>query len=64
METAQVPVDVLPATLPIVASLVFLVPLRWRAPRAAPMEAIRVDRDRGFHEGGADPRGEGAALGY
>ncbi len=25
---------------------------------------IRVDRDQGFFEGGADPRGDGAALGY
>ena len=25
---------------------------------------IRVDREQGFHEGGADPRGDGAALGY
>jgi lactate permease len=40
METAQVPVDVLHwllAILSIVALLVFLVPLRWRAPEAAPM---------------------------
>jgi lactate permease len=40
MEMAQVPVDVLHwvlAILPIVALLVFLVPLRWRAPEAAPM---------------------------
>lgn len=40
METAQVPVDVphwVLAVLPIVALLVFLVPLRWRAPEAAPM---------------------------
>src|SRR5262245_62485088 len=38
--TAQVPVDVLHwalAILPIVALLVFLVPLRWRAPEAGPM---------------------------
>ena len=37
---AQVPVDVphwVLAILPIVALLVFLVPLRWRAPEAAPM---------------------------
>lgn len=27
-------------------------------------QAIRVDRDQGFYEGGADPRGDGAALGY
>ncbi len=26
--------------------------------------AIRVDRQQGFYEGGADPRGDGAALGY
>ena len=26
--------------------------------------AIRIDRERGFYEGGADPRGDGAALGY
>jgi gamma-glutamyltranspeptidase/glutathione hydrolase len=26
--------------------------------------AIRVDREAGFFEGGADPRGDGAALGY
>jgi oxamate amidohydrolase len=26
--------------------------------------AIRVDRGHGFYEGGADPRGDGAALGY
>src|ERR671917_2595204 len=40
MEMVQVPVDVLHwllAILPIVALLVFLVPLRWRAPEAAPM---------------------------
>src|SRR5690349_15656142 len=38
--TAQVPVDLLHwvlATLPIIALLVFLVPLRWRAPEAGPM---------------------------
>ncbi|GAA1605819.1 gamma-glutamyltransferase [Kribbella karoonensis] len=27
-------------------------------------QAIRVDREEGFYEGGADPRGDGAALGY
>lgn len=27
-------------------------------------QAIRVDREHGFLEGGADPRGDGAALGY
>src|SRR5262245_6558863 len=40
MESAQVPVDLLHwvlATLSIVALLVFLVPLRWRAPEAGPM---------------------------
>src|SRR5215813_4433027 len=40
METAQVPVDLLHwvlAILPVVALLVFLVPLRWRAPEAGPM---------------------------
>jgi gamma-glutamyltranspeptidase/glutathione hydrolase len=26
--------------------------------------AIRVDREQGLLEGGADPRGDGAALGY
>jgi gamma-glutamyltranspeptidase len=26
--------------------------------------AIRVDRENGFFEGGADSRGDGAALGY
>src|SRR5262245_91819 len=38
--TAQVPVDLLHwvlAVLPIVALLVFLVPLRWRAPEAGPV---------------------------
>ena len=25
---------------------------------------IRIDREQGFYEGGADPRGDGAALGY
>ena len=40
METAEVPVGILHwllAILSIVALLVFLVPLRWRAPEAAPM---------------------------
>src|SRR5262245_34191031 len=40
MQAAQVPVDLLHwllAILPIVALLVFLVPLRWRAPEAGPM---------------------------
>jgi lactate permease len=40
MQTVQVPVDLLHwilATLSIVALLIFLVPLRWRAPEAAPM---------------------------
>src|SRR5215468_8791741 len=40
MATTQVPVDLLHwvlAVLPIVALLVFLVPLRWRAPEAGPM---------------------------
>src|ERR1700745_50474 len=40
MQTAQGPVDLLHwvlAILPIVALLVFLVPLRWRAPEAGPM---------------------------
>lgn len=27
-------------------------------------QAIRVDREQGCYEGGADPRGDGAALGY
>jgi gamma-glutamyltranspeptidase/glutathione hydrolase len=27
-------------------------------------QAIRVDGEHGFYEGGADPRGDGAALGY
>ncbi|WP_412535149.1 gamma-glutamyltransferase [Mesorhizobium sp. BAC0120] len=27
-------------------------------------QAIRVNREQGFYEGGADPRGDGAALGY
>lgn len=40
METAQVPVDLLHwvlAILPVAALLIFLVPLRWRAPEAGPM---------------------------
>jgi lactate permease len=40
MPTTQVPVDLLHwilAVLPIVALLVFLVPLKWRAPEAGPM---------------------------
>jgi lactate permease len=40
MEAAQVPVDLLHwvlAILPIIALLIFLVPLRWRAPEAGPM---------------------------
>lgn len=40
MQTVQVPVDVLHwilAVLSIVALLIFLVPLRWRAPEAAPV---------------------------
>src|SRR5215472_17222876 len=40
MQATPVPVDVLHwilAVLSIVALLVFLVPLRWRAPEAAPM---------------------------
>src|SRR5215468_2982973 len=40
MEAAKVPVDLLHwvlAILPVVALLVFLVPLRWRAPEAGPM---------------------------
>src|SRR5690348_11479745 len=40
MEAATVPVDLwhwVLAILPIVALLVFLVPLRWRAPEAGPM---------------------------
>jgi lactate permease len=40
MEAARIPVDLLHwllAILPIVALLVFLVPLRWRAPEAGPM---------------------------
>src|SRR5689334_5782991 len=40
MQAVQVPVDLLHwilATLSIVALLIFLVPLRWRAPEAAPM---------------------------
>jgi gamma-glutamyltranspeptidase/glutathione hydrolase len=27
-------------------------------------QAIRIDREHGFLEGGADPRGDGAALGF
>jgi gamma-glutamyltranspeptidase/glutathione hydrolase len=27
-------------------------------------QAIRIDRHSGFLEGGADPRGDGAAMGY
>ena len=27
-------------------------------------QAIRIDRERGFLEGGADPRGDGLALGF
>ena len=27
-------------------------------------QAIRIDRERGYYEAGADPRGDGAALGY
>ena len=40
MQAAQVPVDLLHwilATLSIVALLIFLLPLRWRAPEAGPM---------------------------
>jgi len=40
MSNVQVPVDVLHwflAILPIIALLIFLVPLRWRAPEAGPM---------------------------
>jgi lactate permease len=40
MQAAQVPVDLLhwiSATLSIVALLIFLLPLRWRAPEAGPM---------------------------
>jgi lactate permease len=40
MQAAQVPVDVphwILAVLPIVVLLIFLVPLRWRAPEAGPM---------------------------
>ncbi len=40
MSSAQVPVDLLHwilAIMPIVALLVFLVPLKWRAPEAGPM---------------------------
>ena len=45
LSTPQVPVDVLHwvlAILPIVVLLVFLVPLRWRAPEAAPMAMFTV----------------------
>lgn len=27
-------------------------------------QAIRIDREKGLYEGGADPRGDGAAMGY
>ena len=40
MEAARVPVDLwhwLLATLPIIVLLIFLVPLKWRAPEAGPM---------------------------
>ncbi len=40
MQASQVPVDLLHwilAILPIVALLIFLIPLRWRAPEAGPM---------------------------
>ena len=40
MQAPQVPVNILHwilAILPIVALLVFLVPLKWRAPEAGPM---------------------------
>src|ERR1700754_3983021 len=40
MAAAQVPVDLVHwtlAILPIVALLIFLVPLKWRAPEAGPM---------------------------
>jgi len=43
MDTSQVPVDFLHwvlAILPVVALLVFLVPLRWRAPEAAPIAMV------------------------
>lgn len=43
MNVSQVPVDLLHwilAVLPIVALLVFLVPLRWRAPEAAPIAML------------------------
>lgn len=43
MDTAQLPTDLLHwslAVLPIVALLIFLVPLRWRAPEAAPIAML------------------------
>lgn len=43
MDAVQVPVDLLHwvlAVLPIVALLVFLVPLKWRAPEAAPIALL------------------------
>ena len=45
MNSTEVPVDVLHwilAVLPIVVLLVFLVPLRWRAPEAAPLAMFTV----------------------
>ena len=45
MPTADVPVDGLHwvlAVLPIIVLLVFLVPLRWRAPEAAPVAMFTV----------------------
>lgn len=45
MDTSQVPVNVLHwvlAVLPIIVLLVLLVPLRWRAPEAAPMAMFTV----------------------
>jgi lactate permease len=45
MDAVQIPVDLLHwilAILPIVALLVFLVPLRWRAPEAGPMAMFVV----------------------
>jgi gamma-glutamyltranspeptidase/glutathione hydrolase len=27
-------------------------------------QAIRIDQESGFYEGGADPRGDGAAVGF
>ena len=45
MDSTQVPVDVLHwvlAVLPIIVLLVFLVPLRWRAPEAAPVAMFTV----------------------